>query len=303
MKVSEFAKLIKTNTLDSFYIFTGEERSRMSKAIKTLKYPKVTKVSTIEQLVKLYTTKDIFSGNKLLVYEGEDLCEQTLSTLQVPSDNMAIIIMKNIDKRKKIFKSLKNIVEFEKATDGVLINLVDEVIGEELDEKLVLKIINRCNHDSGRIENECLKLKEFSTLGITINDDLIDNNIAPTIEEVAFDLVNAIATRKKEKALNLLEQIYLTKENPVVILLLLYKQFRNILIIQGYKNETPKEIAMKTSLNVNMIYAIKNNVGAYNMKELISILKMINEYDVGIKRGQISGDNALDILILKIFNI
>lgn len=303
MKISEFAKLMKTNNLESFYIFTGEERARMSKVIQALKYDKVVKVSSIESLVKLYISKDIFSGNKLLIYEGEDLCEQTLSVLQNKSDNMAIIIMKNIDKRKKIFKTLKNVVEFEKATDNILINLVDEVLGVELDEKLVMKIINRCNHDLGRVENECLKLKEFLVLGIDITEELIEDNIAPTVEEVAFNLVNAIATRNKTKALNLLEQIYITKENPVVILLLLYKQFRNILIIQGYKNETPKEIAMKTSLNVNMIYAIKNNIGAYTMKELITILTMINGYDVGVKRGLVSGENALDILILKIFNI
>lgn len=303
MKASDFSKLMKQDKLDSFYIFTGSERCRMTKCIKALKYEKVVKVSSLETLIKLYSSNDIFGGKKLLVYEGEDLCEQTLTSLQRKSQNMAIVLMKTVDKRKKIFKGLKNVIEFDKPSEGTLFRVVDDILGVELEESIVSTIISRCNADLGRVENECNKLRVHLDLGNTITKELIDDNITPNTEDVAFELVNAIVRRDKSRAIHLIQKLYITKESPVVILLLLYRQFRNIVIIQGYKNDAPKDIAMKTGLNVNMIYAIRNNIGKFTMSELVKILDILNSTDVRIKRGAMDMYIGLELAVMRILDM
>lgn len=300
MVAEEFSKLLKKGNLASFYIFAGEEKSRILRCIKAIKSYKEVKVSSIDTLVKMYISNDIFGDRKLLIYEGEDLCEQTLSILQQESRNMAIIIMKSIDKRKKIYKTLTNVVEFGKMSESGLTRVLDDALGVELDPNLVNKVITRCSGDLGRVENEGKKLRNLVDLGVPITKEVIEEQIAPTSEEVAFDLVNAIVTRDKVRAIHLINELHITKENPVVILLLLYRQFRNILIIQGYKDETPKEIAMKTGLSVGLIYAIKGNIGRFSMSQLGKILELIYEADTKIKKGQLDMTIGLDLVAIKI---
>ena len=115
--------------------------------------------------------------------------------------------------------------------------------------------------------------------------------------DAIFDLVSAILDRKVNKTFDLLQQSYEVGEATMVMLSVLYNNAKAVLQIQTYEGNN---LSKATGLTGWQIKNAKPHVGKYKDKELIRMLKLIQQIESGIKTGKIEDEFAMNYLLTKI---
>ena len=156
-----------------------------------------------------------------------------------------------LDDRKKIVKELKRIskvIECKKVDSHNLNNYISNYFKEKgylIDNKDIIKIINKVKYNLSNIINECDKLMEYKDTDKRITTEDVDNVIRTTIEDNIFELTNAILNKNVSKAISIYKDLLLSGEESIKLIVMVANQFRLILQVKlmvrnGYKE---REIA------------------------------------------------------------
>ncbi|MGB9833713.1 MAG: DNA polymerase III subunit delta [bacterium] len=124
--------------------------------------------------------------------------------------------------------------------EGVLVK--DPILGEKQLRNWIIGSLGRkgkrippeaveflLTHTDGTLDTLVSEIEKISLYeeGEVISKETVEKIITPSIEGTAFELVEAVLTGKKGKAISLLNQIlYLGKEAPGRLIFLLFRQFR-----------------------------------------------------------------------------
>ncbi len=141
---------------------------------------------------------------------GEDPGEQLAALLQkgLPSQNMLILLSSTVDKRKKLFKYLKEHelvidcsvpegagTQAKNAQDAVLRNLAASLLqegGKQLDNQNLSVLLDRIGFHPAALENELWKLMLFVGEAPRITRQDLDTLVGRTKEEEAYALSDPI---------------------------------------------------------------------------------------------------------------
>ena len=306
---------INSNNIPHFLVFFGEEYEVMNiyiEKILSLGFERKT-ISTALVATQETNKKSLVKSNKCyIVVDDEDFIKQETKWEQVKdtfehSKNILILKYNKLDKRSKFFKQNEDcIVEFEKLSDNVLKNYIQKKI--ELSDEMCERLIHICDNNYGRILLELDKIKQFQKATEdndgkyapkSILKNFIERGIIhQDIGDITFLLTDAIMMGDMENANKYLYQAKLKDEPVIMVLSILYDNFKNMLIIQGLGKEKPTE--QNTGMKNGQIWAIKKKCGAYSNAELLRNLKVIRDIEVGLKSGKIDQDIALEYAVLEI---
>jgi len=240
---------------------------------------------------KLVVVLDPLSNSKL----KEDLLEK--GEAFVASDNVLLLVEQakilKADKLLKFLEKKGKIQEFELLTGAKLKNWVKKEIEEKggtINEAALEKLIEYVSSDLWRMENEVLKLVNYSK---SISEKSIDLLVHPSHETNIFDTVDAIAAKNKRKAMDLIKSHIEKGESAIYILAMIASQIRNIISVKG---GGPGQLGMHPFVFRKTSYQANN----FNLEELKSIYARITQLDSEIKVGKIDQSIALDVLISEI---
>lgn len=302
MTISELKRGIEKKNLKKLYLLHGSEKTLIKRYLQEID-PDYKRVETIEDALVKVNSANLFGKDYTYVLMGQsDIDDRAVEVLlEANFKHRLILVFDAIDKRKSIFKKLESVsVEFNKLSAKELVPYINEILNKEVSGVAGEVIAERCNCDLGRVELECDKL---NMLGVPLTDKLIDEIITPYPEDVIFEMVNAVAIKRKKLAYDCLEDLIELKTSPVVILTLLYRNFRSILQVQGYSAYDPLEVAAKTGMVIGQVYAVKRIIGVFSMQQLLDILRLLQDADVSIKTGKMSMTMALQTTLLNILSI
>lgn len=299
MTIQELKKQIESGKAKKLYIFYGNENYMIRMYLNKLD-EKFVRVGTLEQAMTLVNTVDMFARDKTyVVYMESEIPDEAIEVLMnAKFKHRLVLVVDAVDKRKAVFKKLDNcMVEFKKLQAGQLVKFIQDLLGADLSKEVAETIADRSNCDISRIELECDKLVR---VGKPLTMMLVNDLVTPYPEDVVFDMINAVAKRQKTLAYKYYQDLIQLKTSPVAILTLLYRNFRGVLLVQGYAGMEAREVAAKTGMVIGQVYAIKNLVGAFTMQQLLDIMVEIEEADEGIKTGKYGLDMALEMVLLEI---
>ena len=167
MDVATLKNHIKLKTLPTFLIFSGDEWKVQQIYIEQI--AKVTK----KKCVRIDSVADIFQklSNRSFVKESviyivrddkelmqNEKLQQRIEKVLV--DNMLILLLTNVDKRTKFYKSYKaSICDFERLSDKMLEKYALKQIS--LSKANIQRLIEICEHDYGRMLLEIDKIKRY----------------------------------------------------------------------------------------------------------------------------------------------
>lgn len=207
-----------------------------------------------------------------------------------------------IIKCKKIKKDLENnftdyIYFFPKLTDWQITMYAEERL-KGMDPKAIKWLCEITNYNILRLENEIDKIAVFDEkdrmrIFLLINKE---NGYMDLCNFTVFDLINAITKKKYDSVNQILKVIDLIDVEPVGLVTLLLRQFKNIIDIQMSVNPTPE----KLGLTFNQFKAIKYNCGKYSNEKLIEIYELLNSIDYRLKAGLLDSDKIIDYIICNI---
>lgn len=310
MELNALKNHIKTDTLNNFYVFTGDEWKvqwiyieQMTKVIGNRVYLD----SVTELLQKL--SKTLFNAHRTLYLLRDDREFMTNEkaqkrVLETLSDNVLILLVSSVDKRTKFYRTYSSsFVEFNALEHAVLKRYVQKNI--KLSDKNTDRLIELCESNYGRILLEIDKIQQieaWNTMPNITADDcfkiLLDENaIYQPPYDAVFDFVDYVLKRNVSIAFDLLEQCNEIGESTLVMLSVLYTNAKQVLQVQSCKSS---DIAKTTGLTAWQVKKAKEKLNHYSVGELVHMLKLIRDVEKGIKTGSIEEQYAMQYILVNV---
>ena len=203
----------------------------------------------------------------------------------------------------KLFKFLKKYAksqEFKPLQSQKLKNWVKKGFddyGIEIREEALEKLINFVGSDLWQMANEIKKLVSYKLKcpNPEISQRDIELLVKPKIENDIFKTIDAIASKNKKQAIELIHKHLEKGDTPLYLLSMINFQFRNLLIVKssrfGYE---------KLKMHPYVIQKSTQQARKFNFEELKKIYQKIFQVDLSIKTGKVEPETALDLFIAEI---
>jgi len=281
------------------------------------------------------TSQDLFSGKKAFLVSGAiaRLDEKKVEALTL-GPHQVFFMDEKIDKRTTFGKSLTlrkdiSIQEFPLPHGRQLNEWIQKRVkelGGSMDTKAIEALSVRLGRDSGsetkfggkvvsveeifslwEAEHEIEKLVSYAAEeGIT--EEMVMHLVEERGEARVLDIVDAIAQKQKQHAMELLEQFLQNEtgsdEKGKIIQLnaLLSEQFRNVAMIQDFvKNNVPDDaILSQTSWKSGRLFVIRKIAARFENKKIMDVLAKLSALDEELKTGSTPPRVLLDLIMVQL---
>lgn len=324
MNVNDVKKQIQSKRFsDRFFVFTGEEIE--AQRIYVNKIAEVTgkTVKRIDEVKEAFTRRAsiLKVSNVFVCRDDQDFWKAATDPeliRELLGDNILILLMTNIDKRSKSYKSYSNqIIEFNYMDADVLYKYVQKEC--KLSDDNTYKLIDMCENSYSKILLECDKIKQFTEWLVNHGYDetpaevylqlpacypdsafeyLVQNGVIHRPDKDAiFDFVDAMLRADIDRAFSLLEECKGIGEPPLRIISVLYTNFKRVLQVQVCED---RDVCATTGLSAWDVKLAKQTVGCWRSEDLVFFLKTLQRVEQGVKSGEVEEGIALDLLMVSI---
>ena len=244
--------------LSNIYVFYGEEKYDLQKEVEKIKKEFVKLQQgvnlffiTKENIADIYSiceTTTFFGEEKLIIADKTSLKLDVSRLFEIVNKTKTIVIFieESIDKRTSEYKNIlknKEIVlkEFKFHDVNTLKKYVIEILGKynvNISSVDAEYLVLTSGEDKFNLINELNKLvmyfnDEISSKGsYTIEKNDIDKIVSKTLNSKVFDMLDDVVNKRKTKAIEKLDELILQKEPIIKIMILLYKQIKQLYMIK-----------------------------------------------------------------------
>jgi DNA polymerase-3 subunit delta len=256
----------------------------------------------------------MFAEKKLIILEGafahQTFKENFLKISKKFVSSKDIILFYEIEEPPKsdsLFKFLKKYAksqEFKLLEGESFKNWVKKEIENykvKINPDALEKLTDYVGNNLWQMVNEIGKLVSYKKNKIIEVKD-IELLVRPKIEPEIFKTIDAIASKNKKQALELIHKHLEKGDSPLYLLSMINFQFRNLLIIRDLieKNKSPYTLFKKAKLHPYVIKKSYSQAQKFKINELKKIYQKIFQIDLALKTGKVEPETALDILIAEI---
>lgn len=250
---------------------------------------------------------NFFGKNKLKEEEEKKL----LTYLENPYPLCTLIFTtyEPTDSRKKITKTIKEKFEYLNIPTLKGLELYNQVVSLLVEKNYLAEkdtinyMINACLGNYDLIYNEINKIDLFYQTPTKIKLENVKNIISKTMVDNNFKFVDAVIERDLKKAIQYLEDLTILKIEPLSLINLLAREYRNMLVIKTLEEErySKKEIAKELQLQDWQIDKTSKNSMNYHKDDLKDYLVRLEKLDFQIKSGLIDKLVGLKLFLLDLY--
>lgn len=170
------------------------------------------------------------------------------------------------------------------------------------DRSALSEIVNRCNKDFGKINNELEKIMLYASTDIQVDRPLIEDLVARDTQTQVFEFIYALQDGNVDKAMSIIDVLLERGDKPSTILAAVtvtYRRMFAIMTSDGDDDFLSESLGMSKSalfMARKKIDAAKRRTAGFlpKLKDTVYYLYSL-EYD--FKSGKITQDSALDLAI------
>lgn len=171
------------------------------------------------------------------------------------------------------------------------------------DKSALSEIVNRCNKDFGKINNELKKIMLYVGNGVEVDRAVVDAIVATDTETQVFEFIYAIQDGAYDKAMGIMSVLLSRGDKPSAILstlTLTYKRMFAIMTNEGGDDFLCESLGMKK----NALFMAKKKIDSAKRRssgflgKLKDALYYLYQLELDFKSGRITQDNALDLAII-----
>lgn len=312
---------LKTGQFKQLYLLHGEEaylkkqyKDRFVKAMlpegDTMNYAYYEGKSTNpKEVIDLAETMPFFAERRLIVLENTGFFKNAAPEFaeylrEMPNTTNMIFIESEIDKRGKMYKSVKDkgrIVELARQDEKTLVRWIMGMAKKEnlmMSEAAVHYFLGKVGNDMENIQKELEKLFCYCMKHTEITVADIDEICTTQITNHIFDMVDAVANKEQRKALDFYYDLLALKEPPMRILYLLTRQFRILMEVKeldglGFGQ---KELASRVGIMPFLVGKYRAQAKSFSAKELRRIVEAGVITEENVKTGRMG-----DVLSVELF--
>jgi DNA polymerase-3 subunit delta len=321
---------LKQNTFKPVYLLYGEERylvGHYANALGEALLPDAGqafmnrdtfdgKDATAERIIDaantlpfLCETRVVYvKASKLFVTGRKDDSEALAKYLpQLPESTVLIFVEAEVDKRNRLYKqaaALGRAVELKTPEQGELLKWVQNVFkkkGKAIAPDAAGHLLRTVSHNMVAIQAEADKLTAHAGQRADIVVSDIDAVCSPALEARIFDLIGAVGSAQGSKALRLYRAMLMLKESPLMVLVMMARQFRMILQCKAAQESHmhPAEIAHTLEIRGFIVDECLRQGRNFSLPQLTKALQDCLDMDIRIKTGLMNAELGVEILLLK----
>lgn len=314
---------IKNRQFSQIYLLHGSENYLKKLYVDKLKNALIDKEDTmnysyyegkgiqVSDIIEVSETLPFFSERRVLVIENSGFFK-TQSDLadyvkKIPETSCLLFLETEIDKRNRLYKTVKEIgtISEMNGMDEKNIKLwIASILQKDhkkITEDTVLYLLNKTGMDMENISNELEKLicYVYDRDVITIKD--IDEISTTQISSKIFLMIDYIAGKKQDEALELYYDLLALKEKPMTILYLITRHYNHLIQVKALYElgHNHINISQKTGLPS---FAIGKYIGqGHNLtiSKLKDVVQMCIDMEEQVKTGRMNEKIGLELLIVK----
>lgn len=303
MTIQELKATIESNNIPKGLVILRSDNDFVpNQYIESIRKQKNVLVNFVEKWIYIIEgSEDIFSiksdDNSIDIYNTEefDCTDERLKNC----GNVFVACRKITKQSNEVFKDY--IIELNKLEDWQIEDYAYS-LAEGVDNKQLKNLVDICNHNIYRLDNELQKINIFpeGQRQFIFNTFLDDGIFYDLNSYTIFDFSNAILQRRTNRLFELYRNIKYVDVEPLGLVTILIKNFKSVIDIQLSKGLTAEQLGMKP----NQYWAIKNNnCGFYSREELMKIYRFLNDIDRKIKIGEMPMEHLIDLIILKVVGV
>ena len=266
----------------------------------------------VKEVISLGETMPFFSDRRIILLENtgffKNQCPELAEYLNnLPDYLYLLFVEEEVDKRSKMFKSVKQIgrvVDFAVQDEKTLMRWVLGIMkreGKQITQRDMEHFLSKTGTDMSNIEKELEKLLCYTMDRSVITGEDIDAVCTTQINNRIFAMVQAVAEQNQKKALDLYYDLLTLKEPPMRILFLLAKQFRQLLLVKEYTEEGVAQPEMASRLGVPsfVVRNIASCARSYRISELRQAVTDFVDAEEAVKTGRLQDVLSVELLIVK----
>ncbi len=234
--------------------------------------------------------------------------ERLISYLENPNPK-TILIFTTYNKpnsKKKIVNIIKDrykLIRIEDLKPSEVFAKLEKVFkddGYKCSKDTLYYIINNSLNNYDLSYNEIDKIKLYYGKGCEVKLDDVKQIISRAVDDNSYRFVDNVVLKNIKDSFKLYEDLMRQKVQPVMLLAMLAKEFRNMLVYKkSYKSMSKQEIIKMLELRYEFqLDKSINNSHNYSIQELEDILVYLADLDYKIKSGKITDKRALELVIL-----
>lgn len=225
----------------------------------------------------------------------------------IPESTIIIFVENAIDKRNRLYKqiaSLGRAVECKIPAEAELIRWLLNIFkkkGKEISPQTARLILETVPKGMDAMYAEADKLGDFVGERNFISPEDIQAVCTKSLEARIFDLVADLCKGQTEKALIQYHSMLAAKEQPLMVLTMMARQFRMILQCKACEEKRMSQTEIAATLNLRdfMVRDCLRQGKKFTEERLISALSDCQDTDIRIKTGLIEGELGVELLIVR----
>ena len=315
---------IRTGNFKPVYLICGEEAYLKNLYKNRLKNAVVNPEDTINlnryegkgvsvaAVIDQAETMPFFAEHRLILMEDTGFFKSASPELAeylpgMPKETVLLFVETEVDKRGKLFKTVKNmgrVSEMSRQNEKTLTNWVLRSLQKEnvkITRSAMQLFLERAGDDMENISHELEKLIAYTYGKEGIGREDVEAVCTVRTENRIFDMINAIAEKKQRRALELYYDLLALKEPPMRILALLARQFNQLLQVkdlrrQGFDQTT---IVSRTGLMGFVARNCLRQSEAFSIEMLRAAVEDCVRTDEAVKTGRLGDRLGVELLIVK----
>ncbi len=259
--------------------------------------------NTIEEIIDDITSLPLFSDKKLVIVEDFtfDNTKELEQYLEKENEQVVLVIIINsetIDKRRKLFKSIKNVFEYNKAD---AFNIAKKMFEDyKISDNTIRLLINRVGNSIDNLKNEIDKLKLYKIEEKEIKEE----DILTTIKYISDDIfyfIDNVVNKNNEVVFEIYEEMLKKKTDPSGIIVLLANQIRLMYQVKKLVNQyNVDSIAEILEVHPYRVKLAVEKSKMYSSEVLLSLLEKLANLDIDIKSGKVEPEIGIELFLLGI---
>jgi DNA polymerase-3 subunit delta len=235
---------------------------------------------------------------RLLVYMGQP-SETTVLVFIVPHEKL--------DERKKLVKTAKSsdsVISFSPLQPEELMQWLLKRVsnqGRSMGKQAAEELLRRVGTDMHALAAETDKLCLHAGTGGTVTTESVNVLVPMATEQNVFRLTEELAALRTAEAIMLYYDLLKQREEPIKLMALLVRQFRNMLYVKelGSQGYSPQQMASQLGLHPYAVKITGDQARKFSQERLASILSELADLDYAMKTGRVEKALGLELFLLK----
>lgn len=263
----------------------------------------------LQQIREMADTLPFFSDYRLIIVEDSGLFKSANDLAdylpEMPDSSILVFVEKEIDKRNRLYKYVsKNGLATEmKAMGGKDMKLwvagelqkADKKMRESTVEYLLALIDNSMLH----VQNELEKLIAYTGERAEITKEDVDAVACVQINGQIFQMMDAVASGRKEQTMKLYHDLLELRESSMSILYLLSRHFNILLQLKDVPQLSKGEMAKAVGVPPFAVGRYLAQAKKFSKHKLQEMIEECLETEYLFKRGRIGDQIGVELLLVK----